>query len=616
MILTHLSADNVLKYEHLQLADLPAQGLIGISGSNESGKSSIGETICFALFGRTFSLDEDQVTKLIRWGENACSVTVGFVLNGTRYEVSRHLDRKGGHGAKLLQLGESNDTIARGADAVTDKISQLLGLGYVEFIESFYLAQREISAPHPHSDAVKSMAGVAPLATLKKTFEKETNAQKTAMVQADENHIRLQDELQALGHVAGELEALQQHREALLQGADNCELRAVKTLEQSREYIAAMKSAAGARQSRNRNRFFEMLFLLLGAAAAALWFALGYFSAHPALSAPMAWLDTCLIWQQVRSLTPYGEDLLVFIAGGAALIALLMLFLGSSAQRMLADLPTHTESFVGFLQSNQDFRANELDLSLLLEKAAMLSTMIDEDSAQQLRLRMARQQAALMDIRRAAEAESAWFVEVAELQKQLAEEMIDDVTQAEQRARIATGLIAEQAGHKQTLEHSAHQLKVLKLAMELLEGTTERLAGAFNRELRQGTAEILPTLTQNRYEHVKLDNNLDVEVFSAEKGDFMTFDEVSSGTQRQILLAVRLVMSRALARDAVRDSQFLFLDEPFAFFDAERTRAGLNALRQFTHLPQVWVIAQEFPLQTDALARHILCKAQQQVLVA
>ena len=33
---------------------------------------------------------------------------------------------------------------------------------YQEFVESFYPAQREITTPHPHSQAIKIMAGVAP----------------------------------------------------------------------------------------------------------------------------------------------------------------------------------------------------------------------------------------------------------------------------------------------------------------------------------------------------------------------------------------------------------------------------------------------------------------------
>jgi len=620
VIVTHLSADNVLKYAHLELNGLPSEGLIGISGSNESGKSSIGETICFALFGRTFSLDETQVSKLIRWGESACAVTLGFQLgNGQCYEVNRHLDKNGGHGARLRlmnEASETNETIARGADAVTAKIQHLLGLGYAEFIESFYLAQREISAPHPHSDAVKSMAGVAPMAKLKKHYERELAEQKAAMLHADENHIRLQAELQALGHVAGETEVLQQHQQSLLKNAESCNDFAVKTLDRGREYLATLKASTNARQKRSRQRFFESVFLVLGAFAAILWLALNYFSAMPLLQSTQLWLTHSALWQGFLTLTPWGQDALVLLAGAAAIVAVLLMLAGGATRRALSDLPLQTDRYASFLQTSQEYRNEVLDLSLLLEKADAISSMIDETDSQQLRLRIARQQASQIDIRHAAETESAWYTELAELHKELADELQADINAAEQRARVAAGLHAEQAGHKQALEHSAHQLKVLKLATELLDGTTERLANAFNRELRHGTAEVLPTLTQNRYEHVKLDANLDVEVFSAEKGDFMSFDEVSSGTQRQVLLAVRLVMSRALARDSVKDKQFLFLDEPFAFFDAERTRAGLNALRQFVDLPQVWVIAQEFPAQADAVSRHVLCQAREQVLHA
>ena len=64
MIIRSVHATNVLKYAELALDNLPATGLIAISGPNESGKSTIGETVCFALFGRTFSVPEDRLEKI------------------------------------------------------------------------------------------------------------------------------------------------------------------------------------------------------------------------------------------------------------------------------------------------------------------------------------------------------------------------------------------------------------------------------------------------------------------------------------------------------------------------------------------------------------------------
>ena len=164
MIITDIRAENFLKYSHLELTELPDKGIIAIDGANESGKSSIGEVICFALFGRTFSLGQEELQKLIRWGETTCSTTLRFRINDqSHYKVTRMLDRDGNHGVQLAKVGEETQPFARGVVEVDEAIYDVLGYGYDEFIESFYLAQREIIAPQPHSQAVKSMAGLSTL---------------------------------------------------------------------------------------------------------------------------------------------------------------------------------------------------------------------------------------------------------------------------------------------------------------------------------------------------------------------------------------------------------------------------------------------------------------------
>jgi exonuclease SbcC len=68
MIILRLEAERLHRYRVLRLADLPERGIIGLSGDNESGKSAIGEIICFALFGRTFALAGERIGKLVHWG--------------------------------------------------------------------------------------------------------------------------------------------------------------------------------------------------------------------------------------------------------------------------------------------------------------------------------------------------------------------------------------------------------------------------------------------------------------------------------------------------------------------------------------------------------------------
>ena len=156
MIIQGIQAERLHKYQSLSLTDLPERGIIAVSGDNETGKSAIGEIICFALFGRTYVLADDRIGKLVHWGAAQGAVTLRFRSGGRTYEAIRHLARDGEQSARLLCPEASSAPLARGNDAVTAEIRRLLGYGFDEFVETFYLAQREITTPHPHSPAFKS----------------------------------------------------------------------------------------------------------------------------------------------------------------------------------------------------------------------------------------------------------------------------------------------------------------------------------------------------------------------------------------------------------------------------------------------------------------------------
>jgi len=90
MIIKRIHSENFLKYAKLDLDKLPERGVIAVSGRNESGKTSIGESLCFAIFGRTFTLGLQDPKKLIRWGESQCSVGVEFIGRDDKtYHVTR-----------------------------------------------------------------------------------------------------------------------------------------------------------------------------------------------------------------------------------------------------------------------------------------------------------------------------------------------------------------------------------------------------------------------------------------------------------------------------------------------------------------------------------------------
>ena len=151
------------------------------------------------------------------------------------------------------------------------------------------------------------------------------------------------------------------------------------------------------------------------------------------------------------------------------------------------------------------------------------------------------------------------------------------------------------------------RIQVRETALKLTEGACHDIYTQFNKVLSKYTAIVMPKLTENRYKQVQIDDSLRLRVFSSEKNDFAELDELSSGTQRQIMLALRLAVSRALVEAGQQGKQFIILDEPFAFFDRERIRNTITSLDDMDkNITQFWIITQEFesPEQFDL---HIQC---------
>ena len=184
----------------------------------------------------------------------------------------------------------------------------------------------------------------------------------------------------------------------------------------------------------------------------------------------------------------------------------------------------------------------------------------------------------------------------------------------EQSSRLTTIVEIAEEKHAALLHHIDCERK----AVELLVSASLRLANNFNREIRELAGTALPRFTESRYEYLQIDEALNVRVFSNEKKDFMNLDEVSSGTQRQIMLALRLALSQELSARTGKGRQFVFLDEPFAFFDAVRTRSSLNALTGLDEqLSQIWVVTQSFTEeQQSASAMVIDCNRNQESVSA
>lgn len=722
MIITGIRAENVLKYAVLDLPDIPRQGLIAVIGDNESGKSSIGESICFALFGRTFSLGPKELDKVIRWGESRCSIRLDFATpDGSQYQVARFLDELGNHGASLSRLGEA--PMVRGVAEVESALRRVIGFGYDELIESFYLAQREITTPHPHSHAVKVMAGVDALERVAAACRAEIPPLEEAITRNEAEREDILTQIAALDLDPGRLQALEQaHREeSAAAEAGRARIQALKAqtelcdqdLERLRETAAdwlaltpAASIAARRRQAANldatlaalaprygesaapvavaelrtlaredgdglaeldrlsalvddyaarlarflgetagevaqetpparqrqaaladleaecrarrrRSRALATLIGLLALVLAGGWALLSQSPASDAARALGNWLATLPAgWDgEVRTWLPLGIGLLIAGAGGFLI----------SARRQGSRLATCRGDQQALAAETEAARTEiaalaELQTRPLADAIAIIAALREPAIAEQAahfadgpggHLTSAAAQAERQDrFRQAVEGLRLAIVQIktealrgverlheaaAEHAGSLARQEAE-IAQERERVRRDGELRAIQASLEGRVADLARRIKARTLALDLLDGAIHYISQRFNTEVRNLAAESLPRLTNGRYEHLQIDTNLRVKAFSSEKRNFMDLDEISSGTQRQIMLAVRLALSQKLVNSAIHGPQMLFLDEPFAFFDEARTRSALAILPKVSgDFTQIWVTSQTFP---------------------
>jgi len=351
MIITDITARNLLKYEKLDLLSLPDRGLIGISGENESGKSSVGEAICFALFGRSFSLGVGEGKQMLRWGAASGSVKLRFLARGHAYEISRFLDSDGNHSAKLVREGDDMP-IATGIERVESALITVIGFDYDEYIDAFYLAQREIHAPDAGSKAVKKMAGLAALEQVAGDIDREMQEEHKASAVLNQEIDQLEKALGELGVDERLLPHLEQQRETMANGARIIKTQLDDAAAATTRYAEDWPVLQSAEASKRFQGFFKFLFLLVALLAGAAWYILTQMSDSDQARQLTQVLARIPQWKQ--DYVPY----LHYVAGGAFLLFILTWMIGAGARSKIRELsangPRLAERFEALQKLNLD----------------------------------------------------------------------------------------------------------------------------------------------------------------------------------------------------------------------------------------------------------------------
>ena len=743
MIITSVHAKNVLRYAELKLTNLPRRGVIGISGSNESGKTTIAEILCLALFGRTFSHAEDDFQKNIKWGEFNASVSVGFLAKDEHsYLITRSFDVDGNNLAQLRREGEA-EPFVRGAAAVNENVAQLCGFSYQRFIDSFYLAQRNIASPSMLLQTAKALAGIETFEQVAaecesdiQTFQEElaplqrdiaeARRQRTELnIQADalsnlkternahtaaiaerkkENTARgltldrlraataqiaeqvekttqanLDTSLEQWLHYADRIDAATKAVDAASEGAEpgagprltgalrswsedlrgrlqaftpvrtataayrhglawligqaerpaEADARA-RSLPDQRALLLSQGEGLRGKRSGPISGFFVTLLLML-MSWTALWF-LNHMPDH----ALGQWLSTDLQLQGIYNTVLF---LVAALSSGLSLVLLVLVFVLTerimTARQEAARLQADQEEI-----NAQLHRLDDLPQQSLVTEVAVLDACDDGQLKEALTRFAGGPGAALLEAealaaflapleaagltcqedadvitRRITEEIQSGEASLAAAHQDL-ERLDQAITEEERRLNKAAQLDLEIVTLEKDIEAKTRSIEVRRVAQNLLAGSHRRLLSRFNLEMRHVVSKIMPKLTEGRYETMQIDNDLNVRVWSSEKGHFVELNEISGGTYNQVMLAIRLALSQALISASLCGVESLILDEPFAFFDAQRTRKTLKILPQVSpEIEQMWIIAQQFD-DDSPFTLHLNCSRDSEVLSA
>ena len=145
MRISYLELRNYRRFRRLKL-QFP-DGIVGILGLNGAGKSTIIESIAWALFGNVDEVvrtSRDSVRRAGADPHEGCSAILEFELGGTEYRIEREM---GGKNLSMkAQLGTKANTLAEGDKSVRKMVEKLLGMDHKSFFTSVFARQKELNA--------------------------------------------------------------------------------------------------------------------------------------------------------------------------------------------------------------------------------------------------------------------------------------------------------------------------------------------------------------------------------------------------------------------------------------------------------------------------------------
>lgn len=175
MILHHLRLRNFKQYSELDLSF--REGLVGITGKNGSGKSTIFHAIIICLFGRKSKDNVEAFRTRNISHKEAVELELQFEVTGKRYRIVREFRGKTNtHKANLYQ--NESDLIATGATPVSEEAAKLIGMDRESFMRSVFSGQKELdeiskAGPEARRKMIREMIGLEKLDLIQKKIRED-----------------------------------------------------------------------------------------------------------------------------------------------------------------------------------------------------------------------------------------------------------------------------------------------------------------------------------------------------------------------------------------------------------------------------------------------------------
>ncbi len=602
MIITSLIAENFRKYERLHLKDLPERGLLAVIGSNESGKSSIGDAIQYGLFGRTDQLLPEETAKLVRWGAEKATITLNIRHRNHDYHLIRSVNKDGDTMATLFST-EEGLTLADTPEAVERQLKSLIGYNYKAFEQAFYWSQQSTRSQKGDSDNLRSLAGLREHAHLSEQLQSENRERLHTQEEMEARLRESQTELDALQINDERLPKLQAVGSALEERQQHFLQLAQKVDKEAGIYPANHERFHHLRKRFDRVGLWTKLSLLV--------FIIALLTGILFLFAPS--VGSSLLTGIADNTRETVGRLAIRVASITALISAALLIYGWWMDaRHMHPLRKQAKKLSGVLQEGLHLTNTPAPEQLGGEASQyLLQTQADipERSSDHPDI------AVIPEWAKSAERYETYPANISSIADALNISMENrnrefgkylrslyaDVDAEHINLDQREQMQAKIDQQEDELEHIRRDRVVFDSAIDMLRRSGSHSAGRFNQLVRSRCQELLRNFTDGHYESLAIAPDFSLQVFSPTKDDNLDFSEISAGTQRQIALAMRIAVANALADSTHTKAQFLFLDEPLAFFDPERTASTLNSLQENSSgaVSQIWLTAQTLPGSID-----------------